>query len=190
MSTKDIKFVVSADQSATGAMLTAFEPMVKAHKQIIQTLAVSTTLCAALHGDITLMQRLDAMLADGYNRATLRKWATTNGPFDWQRADKAAGIEKSGFVYNSVRALAMKEAYQADHLAVITDLMSKPWETAKKAGNEDPDFDFESALKKLVARAKAYQADPIKSKHPKVKIDPQRVKALERLLEQGSVHLN
>ena len=183
-------FVVSADLKATGTMLTVFEGKVKTIKHEIQVLAVSTTLCAALHGDITLMQRLDAMLADGFNRATLRKWATKNGPFDWQRADKAAGIEKSGFVYNSVKAAAMKQAYQDDHLALITDLMSKPWETAKAAGNEDPDFDFDAALKAVLARAKRYQADPEKSKSPKVKIDTQRVKALERLLETGSAALH
>ena len=184
------KFVVSVDAKAIGLMIDEIGILRKSIITNIQVVAVSCALHAALHGDITLMARLDATLAEGFNRSTLRKWATTHGPFDWQRADKDAGIEKSGFVYNSVKAEAMKMAYQADHITLITKLTLEPWEKAKAAGSEDPDFDFDKALKTLVARAKRYQADPEKSKHPKVKIDAQRVKALERLLETGSAALH
>lgn len=174
---------VTLDGGKIGQMIDIIADRSTALKRDIQVTAVCCALHAAHHGDVTLMQKLDDKLGDGWYRTTLRQWAIKNGPFGYKLKDGKAGTPE-GYTYSKPKAEALKAEYDADNMACTTRLMGQPWEKAKKEPDFDG-FDLLAVLTKAVNKAEKYGNDETKSKHPKTVIDPALLAAAKKLIEHA-----
>lgn len=172
---------VSLDSGKIGQMIAIIGERSTALKRDIQVCAVSCALHAAMHADITLMQKLDDTLGDGWYRNTLRAWAVKQGPFGYRV--KAEDGKPVGFTYIKAKADALKQEYQQGDAACITRLLGQPWEKAKAEPNFEG-FDLLAVLTKAASKSHKYETDPVKSAHPKTKINPKLLAELEDLVRK------
>jgi len=178
-----IAFEVTLDSDKLNAMIGDIGTRSKRLIGDIQLAAVSAVLRSAVHGDITGVQKLDDALGAGWYMATFRKFVQNcTDAVQYKLADKTAGREAAGYVYNKDGAKALKAEYEADSAKCVARLLETKWEAAKR---EPPfeGFDDVAALARIVKKAREVAADPDKSNHPKTKVDLEFISAIEGIIE-------
>lgn len=181
-------WTVTLDSGVLNSYIAAIGTASKRLIDGIQKAAVSAVLRAAIHNDITSIQKLDEALGNGWYMATFRAFAGTcvpngdkkHGPVKYMLADKATG-SAAGYVYQKAGAAALKAEHEADAVACVTRLLAYKWETAKKE-TEYNGFDLQQILARAVKKGTEIQNDPEKSNHEKTKIDPAMLDMVRNLL--------
>lgn len=93
---------------------------------------------ALVHGDITLIQRLDEAIGiGGFRRAGFRQFMQDESPCNWQRSDKLAKVE-AGWVYDKVKAAQMRKAYDANPAEYTAKLLAETWYERNPEKNAEP----------------------------------------------------
>lgn len=122
-----------------------------------QVTLVGLVCHAALHGNVTLLNKLDAGVSKGdytpIQRASMRKWATGDDmPVAWSPGDKTKGINP-GFVYSKRKANLLKDRLEKDKEATINALMAKPWYEARQEVSEFSGWDLQKRIDSLIKSA-------------------------------------
>ena len=168
------------DAAKSGEMLDAMTDAIVGRfttlKDDVQVWAVSAGLHAALHGDITRIQRAceqdDKGFGLGFKLNALRMFFQDKKigiPLDWVLKNKETK-EAAHFIFNREKADKLAEQYHAAPEATIALLMSKKWYSFDKEKALFEGASLPVELAKLYKKFSGYLADPEKKDHEKLDI--------------------
>lgn len=180
MAKKDLFGSITVDEKALSAQVDGVIKATNGLASAIQVTVVGLAVHTALHGNLTLLRKLDKGFGEGdytpIQRASFRAWVCKNGPCGWDSKAKH-------FTYNKDRALALKAEYEANSDGTIARLAQLPWHEARKESDEFTGFDLTKLLANAVKRAERMMEEHPDMLGDKVNVDflPQ----LKLLLENG-----
>ena len=88
--------------------------------------ACGVIIHSLLHGDITLIQRIDDAMGGGTHRSGFRKFIEAEAPVIWEKADKKGG-KLAGWAFDKAKYAKLRAKYDADPASYTAKLLEKTW---------------------------------------------------------------
>lgn len=156
---KTTKEVTGIAFTTDAAKLTKMvESVLKSAKTLIgkmHQVAVNCAIHGAVHGDVSLLNRLCDALPGGFRKQALLAWFENEGPVTYVKGDKKAKDEaarKGKFEFAPTKAAALKAEFEKDKDACVKRLLSVNFGDYTKEA-EYQGFDLSVLAHALVSRA-------------------------------------
>jgi hypothetical protein len=161
------KFIITTDSKTIAKQHKALSNMRGAFDAAAHIQALCSVLYAVEHGQTSPMNQLVDIM--GHAKGAMNKWAVECGPFRWvgKTKDKPAHL-----ALNDEARKAMAQDYAKDKDAFIKALSELPtFAELTPPKNEFPGLDILKVVKREIAKAERYIANPDKYDLSKVNAD-------------------